>query len=100
MQSIEAKAASRWFNDRPTIIGGDFNMPEDDFVYEQYFGHLNNSLSEEFFTLKSTYFYRAWYGIRIDHLLHSDDFTTKESRVLQDFGGEHRPVLAVLKLKN
>ncbi|OMH25668.1 endonuclease/exonuclease/phosphatase family protein [Motiliproteus sp. MSK22-1] len=95
-RNVQASLVSSWVEDRlPAIIAGDFNMPDNENIYQRYLGKLNNVLDYSDIGLRYTK-YTKWHGIRIDHILFSDYFTAKRADVLDDFGGDHRPVLAVL----
>ena len=95
-RNVQASLVSSWVEEkRPAIIAGDFNMPDNENIYQRYLGKLNNVLDYADLGLRYTK-YTKWHGIRIDHILFSDYFTVKKADVLNDFGGDHRPVLAVL----
>ncbi|MFT5756265.1 MAG: vancomycin resistance protein VanJ [Alteromonadaceae bacterium] len=86
------------------VIAGDFNMPDDDPIYEKNFAWLSNALNESGFGFNNTK-YTHWKGIpffslRIDHILYSENITAKSVEVLDFLGGDHRPVMATLEVFN
>jgi vancomycin resistance protein VanJ len=84
------------------IVAGDFNMPDDDPIYESNFSWLINALNERGFGLNHTQ-YINWKNVpflsfRIDHILYSENITANEVQVLESLGGDHRPVMATLEV--
>jgi exonuclease III len=80
------------------IIAGDFNMLEDENIYQKYFSSMNNALGNASFGLNYTK-KTSWHGVRIDHLLFSNDFVLKDATVLNFITGDHRPVVSILSIK-
>ncbi len=86
------------------IMAGDFNMPDDDPIYISHFSWLKNAFNEYGFGLNHTQ-YIYWQGIpflsfRIDHILFSKDLKMNHVQVLESLGGDHRPIMASLIVKN
>jgi len=86
------------------VIAGDFNMPDDDPIYQRNFTWLSNALNESGFGFNHTK-YTYWKGIpflsiRIDHILYSKNIIAKSVEVLDSLGGDHRPVMATLEVFN
>jgi endonuclease/exonuclease/phosphatase family metal-dependent hydrolase len=86
------------------VIAGDFNMPDDDPIYQSNFSWLTNALNESGFGLNHTQ-YINWQGIpflsfRIDHILYSKNIIAQSVEVLDSLGGDHRPVMATLEVFN
>lgn len=83
----------------PTIVGGDFNMPVESAIYQRYWSHWQNAFSTAGLGFGHTKF--TWlFDVRIDHVLASDHWTVLAARVGPDLGGDHRPVIAELQLRN
>ena len=99
-RQYEALLISSWQQAQDNaIIVGDFNMLEDENIYQKYFSSMNNALGSASVGLNYTK-KTSWHGVRIDHLLFSDNFTLKESRVLNSLTGDHQPITSILSLKN
>jgi len=86
------------------VIAGDFNMTDDDPIYQNNFAWLTNALNESGFGFNHTR-YINWQSIpfssfRIDHILYSKNITAKSVEVLDSLGGDHRPVMATLEIFN
>ena len=93
---IQVSIINNWVDrDTPTIIAGDFNMPTNENIYRKNLGHLNNALDSAEFGFRYTK-HTKWHGIRIDHILFNNFFIVKNAKVLDDFGGDHRPIFTVL----
>jgi exonuclease III len=99
-RQYESLLISTWLQSQDkVVVAGDFNMLEDENIYLQYFSSMNNALGHAAFGLNYTK-KTAWHGARIDHLLFSDNFTLKESRVLNLFTGDHQPIISILSVNN
>ena len=97
---IESGIISEWVKDKaPLIIMGDFNMPIESAIYRQYFSGYNNAFNDAGLGLGYTKYTRLS-GIRIDHILTDQNFITVNSWVEDEFGGDHRAILADIHLKN
>lgn len=81
----------------PTIVAGDFNLPIESAIYRRYWGGLRNALSRGGIGFVDTKHTRRW-GIRIDHILTTDEIVTRRAIIGRDVGSDHRPVLAELSL--
>ncbi len=103
-RELEVSLITRWRKDlkfskgQNFIIAGDFNMPEDDSLYQQNFSDLNNAVAELALGFNYTKF-TSWHGVRIDHILYSDGISIQDVAVLKSFKGDHRPVKATLLLE-
>ena len=84
-------------NKNHTLIVGDFNMPQDENIYQRYFGDLSNAVDNKGFGFNATKF-TSWHGVRIDHILYSDDFRLKAVEVINSIKGDHRPVFATFNV--
>jgi endonuclease/exonuclease/phosphatase (EEP) superfamily protein YafD len=97
---IQASVLSLWAkNKNKFIIAGDFNMPDNDNIYQQNFATFNNAINNGAYGLNNT-LYTPFHGLRIDHILYSDNFRLSGVQVLQSLGGDHRPVLATFNVDN
>jgi endonuclease/exonuclease/phosphatase (EEP) superfamily protein YafD len=81
----------------PTIVVGDFNLPAESAIYRRYWGDLRNAFGRAGFGTGNTKIQRLW-GVRIDHVLTSDDIGTSRSFVGRDVGSDHLPLIADLVL--
>lgn len=100
IRRIESELASGMAADfsGPAIIAGDFNMPVDSTIYQQYWSAWQNALSTAGLGFCQTKF-TSHFGVRIDHILANDDWEILSARVGPQTGGDHRPVVADLRLK-
>lgn len=79
----------------PVIVAGDFNTPVDSPLFVRSWQSLNNA----FDCVGSGFGWTKWtrfFGIRIDHVLHSNHWQAISARVLPALGGDHRPLLVSL----
>jgi endonuclease/exonuclease/phosphatase (EEP) superfamily protein YafD len=82
----------------PLVLTGDFNMPVESSIYQTYWSSFTNAFSEAglgFGYTKAT----RWHGIRIDHVLAADDWQCLSAWVGPHLGGDHRPMVADLRLR-
>jgi endonuclease/exonuclease/phosphatase (EEP) superfamily protein YafD len=101
LRRVESSAALHWAARAtgPQIIAGDFNMPQNSRIYQAYWRGYGNALADcgnngfqyTKFSGKS--------GIRIDHVLYDSKFECTSAYVLSPLGGDHRPVVATLRLR-
>jgi len=97
-RTIEAALVSSWAKSKKnTIIAGDFNMAADENVYREYFSSFTNVLNESGVGFNYTK-YTPIHGVRIDHILVSDNFKILDSKVLESVGGDHLPVMTTLAI--
>jgi endonuclease/exonuclease/phosphatase family metal-dependent hydrolase len=82
----------------PIIVAGDFNMPVDSAIYREFWSDWQNAFSVAGCGYGHTKFTRR-FGVRIDHVLASDHWRVLKARVGPDLGGDHRPVIVELQLK-
>lgn len=85
------------------IIAGDFNMSVIEGTYQQTFKKYQNALSDVGSGFNNTvdYKYRGigLPGIRIDHILLSQNFNLEKAVVLETLGGDHYPIFSSISLK-
>ncbi len=82
----------------PLVLTGDFNMPVESGIYQGYWSSFTNAFSEAglgFGHTKAT----RWHGIRIDHVLVTDEWQCLSAWVGPHLGGDHRPMVADLRLR-
>jgi endonuclease/exonuclease/phosphatase (EEP) superfamily protein YafD len=77
------------------IIAGDFNMTVNERIYKKHFSHFSNALSEKARGIRYTK-YTSFHGVRIDHILTSNNVFVNSAEVLQSLGGDHRAILVKL----
>lgn len=96
----EALAISAWTASLrgPMIIAGDFNQAAGSTAYEDCWGRYANAFSESGLGWGAT-FYSRWHGVRIDHVLISDDWQARECWSARHVGSAHRPVIATLQAR-
>jgi len=93
---LESNIIASWLkNKTPTIILGDFNMPVESSIYRENFSIYKNAFNEAGFGFGFTKFTRLL-GVRIDHILISNNFNVLDAKVNQDFGSDHKAILAEL----
>ena len=82
----------------PTIIAGDFNVPVESAYYRNYWSDYQNALSRVGHGLRYTKHTRI-HGVRIDHVLADGNWSIVSAEVGPGLGGDHRPVIVELALK-
>lgn len=96
----ESRTAHTWIlagASFPTIVAGDFNLPVESAIYRRHWGALRNAFSRSGIGRGITKQTRRW-GMRIDHILTSDEIITRRAFIGRDFGSDHDPVIADLSL--
>ncbi|MBK9550369.1 MAG: endonuclease/exonuclease/phosphatase family protein [Gemmatimonadetes bacterium] len=99
-RELESRVAREWIfrgEALPTIVAGDFNLPIESAIYRRHWSGLRNAFSRGGVGIGNTKRTRRW-GIRIDHILTTDEFVTHHARIGRDVGSDHRPVSAELSL--
>jgi len=83
----------------PVLVAGDFNLSVESEIYKQNWGDLRNAFSScgrGFGHTKDA----SVYGIRIDHVLTSDQWECTDTRVLSTpYDGDHSPLIVDLRRK-
>lgn len=98
-RTLQAERVSAWSkNKKNVLIVGDFNMPTDENIYQDQLSTLNNAINIKGVGFNATK-YTSWHGIRIDHVLYSDDFQVVDVDVINAVTGDHRPVITRLKIR-
>ena len=99
-REFEAELISLWSKNKSRVlIAGDFNMPQDENIYQRNLSHLNNAIGTKGIGFNDTKL-TSWHGVRIDHILYSDDFKLQSVEVIDAINGDHRPVFATFSLGN
>ena len=96
----ESGFARRWILQGPTlptIVAGDFNLTVESAIYRRFWGDFRNAFGRAGFGTGYTKHTRHW-GVRIDHILTSDDIGTSASFIGHDVGSDHLPLIADLVL--
>lgn len=95
---IESGLARAW-SERGTgalIVTGDFNLPVNSAIYRRHWGHLGNAFSacgRGFGYTKRT----RWFGVRIDHILMSDEWRCTGARLLDGPQGDHTALVELVR---
>jgi endonuclease/exonuclease/phosphatase (EEP) superfamily protein YafD len=83
--------------DSPVVIAGDFNLTTDTSCYREHWSKFQNA-----FDIAGNGFgytkYTRYHGVRIDHLLCSDQVVVQTGFVGVHFGGDHCPLVAELSI--
>jgi len=96
LRYLEASIIRDWTNGLgKKIILGDFNMPIESSIYKKFFFEFENTFNTSGVGLGYTKYTRI-HGIRIDHILTDNNFQTIAAEVGNEFGGDHRPMIAKL----
>jgi vancomycin resistance protein VanJ len=95
-----SRAASEFLLGRMNVdvVGGDFNMPVESRIYQEFWSEATNAFSSAGWGLGHTKFTR-WHGVRIDHILIANPAVgAVHAYVGPALGSDHRPVFAELAL--
>ena len=97
----DAEQAAAWLEDgrEPRITVGDFNLPPDSAIYRMYWSEYCNAFGKAGLGFGYTEWprmRRAWFGIRIDHILSTADWQPRRCWVGPDVGSDHLPLIADL----
>jgi vancomycin resistance protein VanJ len=80
----------------PLVVTGDFNLPIESAIYRNNWGDLQNAFSACGRGFGHTKF-TSLFGIRIDHVLVSEQWRCMDARVLPSpYGGDHDPLVVDL----
>ena len=94
----ESRDLSAWIRELPQvdIVTGDFNLPVESQIYRRSWGGYQNVFSEVGFGVGYTRWvmlHNFHYGVRIDHVLTSEDWVPLECRIGRDIGSDHLPLI-------
>lgn len=95
----ESEVVRKWTDEvsGPLITAGDFNMPVESRIYGKYWARFTNAFAKVGSGYGHTKLTR-WHGVRIDHVL-LRDLDPIACVNGDDFGGDHRPVVATTVLR-
>jgi len=98
-REIESRQGRSWVDGAkgPFIVLGDFNMPVESAIYQEYWGDLKNAFSQVGFGFGSTRM-NGWIRVRIDHVLLGDGWRAVKAFVGPKLGSDHRPMIAHIVL--
>ena len=99
-RDIESRQARAFVDadDGAIIVVGDFNLPVESVIYRRHWGDMLNAFSHAGIGFGYTRF-AGWIRARIDHVLVNDDWRVVRAFVGPDFGSDHRPMIADLRLR-
>ncbi len=99
IREIESRHVRNWVDSiqTPFLVVGDFNLPIESTIYRNSWGDLKNAFSHAGFGFGSTRF-AGFLRVRIDHILMSPEWKVERARVGNDYGSDHRPMIADLLL--
>jgi len=83
---------------KPAIVVGDFNMPTESSIYQENFSSMNNAFNVAGVGLGHTKF-TSTYGVRIDHILTSDNYLPTKTWVYTDVGSDHHPIISNIAIR-
>jgi vancomycin resistance protein VanJ len=97
---LDSAAAFNWSlrSPLPQVVVGDFNMPVESAFYKERWRGYGNAFSDCGLGYGYTK-YEKRYGIRIDHVLYDRAWRCLTAQVDPGLGGDHRPVIADLRLR-
>jgi vancomycin resistance protein VanJ len=98
-REIEAQLARHWVDESPgpaRVVTGDFNMTVESAIFREHWSGYQDAFSTAGFGFGFSKRTRL-IGVRIDHVLASPGWLCVKSWVGPSLGGDHRPVLAVLR---
>ncbi len=101
IREIESRQGRTWVNavGGPFIVLGDFNLPVESTIYQEFWGDLRNAFSQVGFGFGSTRLSR-WIRVRIDHVLLGDGWHVARAFAGPDLGSDHRPMIAHVVLSD
>jgi endonuclease/exonuclease/phosphatase family metal-dependent hydrolase len=79
------------------VMAGDFNMTVEEQLFQKHFSQFKSAVEEGANGVAYTK-YTKWHGVRIDHVLVSDDLRIEDTRILPSVGGDHRAILTTIIL--
>ncbi len=83
----------------PLVVAGDFNMPVESAIYRANWGEFTNVFSACGYGFGQTK-HEAYFGLRIDHVLTTTDWSCTDARVISSpYGGDHHPLIVDLQLR-
>lgn len=96
MESQELSAWVQQFS-APVILAGDFNMPTDSRIYQDYWSNYKNAFDETgigYGYTKQTVIHGFEYSSRIDHAIAGPEWQPQKAWIGPDLGSDHLPLVA------
>ena len=95
----ESQELREWLDrfTEPLVIAGDFNMPADSGIFQDYWAGEIDAFSVTGVGLGQSKLEPLWklgYGVRIDHILTGNDWTPVRCWLGPSVGSDHLPVIA------
>jgi endonuclease/exonuclease/phosphatase family metal-dependent hydrolase len=99
IREVESKLAREWVSagSGPLLLLGDFNTPVESRIFQEHWSDLNDAFSVAGTGLGITK-HNGWIGVRIDHVLSSQEWHVDRVRVGSDTYSDHRPLIVDLTL--
>ena len=100
LREIELRRTRSWVDEyeEPRLVMGDFNTPHESAHYRASWGDWQNAFNLVGRGLGGTRL-NGWIRARIDHILADDRWTVVNSRLGEDVGSDHLPILATVRLR-
>jgi vancomycin resistance protein VanJ len=100
IRGIEARLARAWVAEGagPLVVLGDFNTPVESVFFRETWGELADAFSVAGVGFGITK-HNGWIGVRIDHVLVSDDWHVDRASVGSETYSDHRPLMVDLTLR-
>lgn len=100
IREIESKLARSWVSagTGPLVVLGDFNTPIESVFFRESWGDLDDAFSVAGFGLGITK-HNGWIGVRIDHVLTSDEWHVDRATVDDQRVSDHSALIADLTLR-
>ena len=99
LRRIESDLAVKWVRagKGPAIVAGDFNMPVESRIFQEYWGDFTDAFSYAGFGFGMTKL-NGWIRVRIDHVLVGDGWYPERVEVGDGMASDHLPVIVDLTL--
>ena len=100
LRGAEMRRARMWVNGfvGPHLVVGDFNTPPESLNYRSAWSDWQNAFSSVGRGLGGTRL-NGWIRVRIDHIVANQEWEVVDSRLGQDVGSDHLPMIATLRLR-
>jgi endonuclease/exonuclease/phosphatase (EEP) superfamily protein YafD len=100
IREVESKLARDWVSagTGPLVVMGDFNMPVESAFFRENWADLDDAFSVAGFGLGTTK-HNGWIGVRIDHVLTSEEWHVDRATVDGQRLSDHSALIADLTLR-
>ena len=100
LRDTESRVVRRWVDSTagPRIVMGDFNLPVESIIWQQYWSSLEDSFNAAGNGWGFTKL-NGWIRVRIDHVLLDDKLKAVAAHVGADFGSDHLPYMTEVQWK-